>query len=119
MPSPTLKPIRRHVLAAALAPLCLLSMAPTMAVSAAPSSAAAPAQGRVIASADDFAVLPPRARIEPENRMLAERLDTLLPRLMAEADLDLWLVLNREYAEDPVYFTLVPQPSFAARRTTL
>jgi Xaa-Pro aminopeptidase len=51
--------------------------------------------------------------------MLRERLEQLLPRLMAEADLDMWLVLNREYAEDPVYFTLVPQPTFAARRTTM
>jgi len=51
--------------------------------------------------------------------MLRERLERLLPRLMAEADLDMWLVLNREYAEDPVYFTLVPQPTFAARRTTM
>src|SRR5690606_13606606 len=32
---------------------------------------------------------------------------------------DMWLVINREYAEDPVYFTLVPQPTFAARRTTM
>jgi Xaa-Pro aminopeptidase len=81
--------------------------------------AADPAQGRVIASADDYGVLPPRSRIEPENRMLTERLEQLLPRLMAEADLDMWLVINREYAEDPVYFSLVPQPSFAARRTTM
>lgn len=81
--------------------------------------AADPAQGRVITSADDYGVLPPRARIEPENRMLTERLEQLLPRLMAEAELDMWLVINREYAEDPVYFSLVPQPSFAARRTTM
>ena len=39
--------------------------------------------------------------------------------LLSLALLAIWLVLNREYAEDPVYFTLVPQPSFAARRTTL
>ncbi|MCZ8132289.1 MAG: M24 family metallopeptidase [Steroidobacteraceae bacterium] len=78
-----------------------------------------PDQGRAIGGADAYAVLPPRARIEPENRMLQERLETLLPRLMAEAGLDMWLVINREYAEDPVYFTLVPQPSFAARRTTM
>lgn len=78
-----------------------------------------PDQGRVIRSADEFAVLAPRARIEPENRILTERLEQLLPALMAEAGLDLWLVLNREYAEDPVYFSLVPQPSFAARRTTM
>ena len=65
------------------------------------------------------AVLPLRDRVEPENRMLRERLDTLLPRLMRDADLDMWVVIAREYAEDPVYFTLVPQPAHAARRTTM
>jgi hypothetical protein len=49
--------------------------------------------------------------------MLTERLDSLLTKRMAEADLDLGLVINRECAEDPVSFTLVAQPSFAARRT--
>jgi Xaa-Pro aminopeptidase len=78
-----------------------------------------PAQGRELASADGLAVLSPRQRVEPVNRMLTERLEQLLPRLMAEAGLDMWLVINREYAEDPVYFSLVPQPSFAARRTTM
>lgn len=75
------------------------------------------AQGRVIDAPG--AVLAPRDRVEPENRMLQQRLDTLLPALMKEADLDMWLVIAREYAEDPVYFTLVPQPSHAARRTTM
>ena len=78
-----------------------------------------PTQGRVISSADEFAVLQHRDRIAPENAMLDERLHTLLPELMAAANLDMWLVINREYAEDPVYFTLVPQPTFAARRTTM
>ena len=87
---------------------------------AAPASAPAPAaQGRVIPSADGLAVLPTRDRVEVENRILADRLQTLLPRLMAESGLDMWLVINREYAEDPVYFTLVPQPTYAARRTTM
>ena len=87
---------------------------------AAPASASVPAaQGRVIPSADGLAVLPSRDRVEVENRILADRLETLLPRLMAESGLDMWLVINREYAEDPVYFTLVPQPSYAARRTTM
>jgi hypothetical protein len=74
-------------------------------------------QGRQVPGGQ--AVLPPRDRVAVENRILTERLETLLPRLMAETDIDLWLVLSREYAEDPVYFTLVPQPTFAARRTTL
>jgi hypothetical protein len=64
-------------------------------------------------------LLPPRERPAVENAILDDRLERLLPGLMAEAGLDMWLVLSREYAEDPVYFTLVPQPSFAARRTTL
>ena len=65
------------------------------------------------------AVLGQRQRIEPVNRALQERLVELLPRLMREVGLDMWLVINREYAEDPVYLTLVPEPVFAARRTTM
>ena len=64
-------------------------------------------------------LLSPRERPAVENAILADRLENLLPALMAETGLDMWLVLSREYAEDPVYFTLVPQPTFAARRTTL
>ncbi len=74
-------------------------------------------QGRYIDH--EPAVLSSRERVEPENRMVTDRLESLLPGLMAETGIDLWLVINREYAEDPVYFTLVPQPSFAARRTTM
>jgi hypothetical protein len=74
-------------------------------------------QGRLIR--EPGAVLAPRDRIAPENRMLQERLQTLLPALMEETDLDMWLVIAREYAEDPVYFTLVPQPNLSARRTTM
>ena len=82
-----------------------------------PAQVPSPGQGRVVDRVG--AVLAPRDRVAPENRMLQERLDTLLPGLMQEAGLDLWLVIAREYAEDPVYFTLVPQPSHAARRTTM
>ena len=74
-------------------------------------------QGREVAG--PRAVLEYRDRPPVENRHLEERLDTLLPALMEETGLDMWLVLNREYAEDPIYFSLVPQPTFAARRTTM
>lgn len=65
------------------------------------------------------AVLPERARPEAVNAMLKDRLDNLLPSLMRETGIDMWIVINREYAEDPVYLTLVPEPVFAARRTTM
>ncbi len=74
-------------------------------------------QGRVMTG--ERAVLPWRERPGVENRILEDRLENLLPKLMEETDIDLWLVMAREYAEDPVYFTLVPQPTFAARRTTM
>ncbi|MEM9938363.1 MAG: M24 family metallopeptidase [Pseudomonadota bacterium] len=74
-------------------------------------------QGRVVEG--EQAVLAFRDRVAPEHEMTRDRLETLLPRLMEETDIDMWIVMNREYAEDPVYFTLVPQPAFAARRTTI
>ncbi|CAM5225062.1 hypothetical protein [Alishewanella longhuensis] len=52
-------------------------------------------QGRVIHTADHFAVLSQRERISPENEMLNARLGQILPALMAEQDLDMWLVINR------------------------
>ena len=74
-------------------------------------------QGRVLEGPGH--VLPHRDRVEPFNRMLEERLHELLPRLMRETGIDMWLVINREYNEDPVFFSLVPRPVFAARRTTM
>ena len=74
-------------------------------------------QGRVIEGPG--AVLPEGARVGAVNAMLEERLETLLPTLMRETGIDMWVVINREYAEDPVYLTLVPEPVFAARRTTM
>lgn len=76
-----------------------------------------PAQGRVVVEVP--AVLSERSRIEPVNRILTDRLENLLPLLMREAGIDMWLIINREYVEDPVYLTLVPEPVFAARRTTM
>ena len=74
-------------------------------------------QGRVVSTPPD--VLAQRERPPVINRMLEERLDDLLPRLMRETGIDMWLVINREYAEDPVYYSLVPAPVHAARRTTI
>ncbi|NRB71292.1 MAG: M24 family metallopeptidase [Xanthomonadales bacterium] len=79
--------------------------------------AAEPEQGEVLEAPG--AVLSWRQRPAVENRIMTERLEQLLPQLMEETGIDMWLVINREYAEDPVYFSLVPQPSFAARRTTM
>ena len=67
----------------------------------------------------NFLRLPLRQQADIENRWLSERLETLLPMLMERADLDMWLVIAREYNEDPVIMTLLPQPAMAARRRTI
>ncbi len=60
-----------------------------------------------------------RAQMDVRNRWLQERLDTLLPELMERAGCDMWIVAAREYNEDPVIMTLLPEPSMAARRRTI
>lgn len=88
---------------------------PLLLVSSLPIHAAD--QGEIIDQTPS--VLSERQRVEPVNRILEDRLENLLPDLMRETGIDMWLVINREYLEDPVYLSLVPEPVFAARRTTM
>ena len=64
-------------------------------------------------------VLPLRDRGEVVNRWLVERLDTILPEIMRREGFDMWIVDNREYNEDPVFFSLMPANTMAARRRTI
>ncbi|HSG82157.1 MAG TPA: M24 family metallopeptidase [Gemmatimonadota bacterium] len=47
------------------------------------------------------------------------RLTRVLPRLMREHDVDMWIIPMREYNEDPVFGGLVSPTTFAARRRTI
>jgi Xaa-Pro aminopeptidase len=60
-----------------------------------------------------------RAQAELRNRWLRERLEHVLPLLMQRTGLDMWLVIAREYNEDPVVLSLLPQPNMSARRRTI
>lgn len=64
-------------------------------------------------------VLPLRARAVVRNDWLTQRLDTILPALMAREGFDMWIIAAREYNEDPVILTMLPEPSMAARRRTI
>ncbi|MGI8689377.1 MAG: M24 family metallopeptidase, partial [Thermomicrobiales bacterium] len=64
-------------------------------------------------------VLPLRARAVVRNDWLTQRLDTILPALMAREGFDMWIIAAREYNEDPVIMTMLPEPSMAARRRTI
>ena len=64
-------------------------------------------------------VLPLRERAALENKWLAERLDTIVPALMREQKVDMWVMIAREYVEDPVVATMLDAESMHARRRTI
>jgi Xaa-Pro aminopeptidase len=63
--------------------------------------------------------LPLREQADVRDRWLTQRLLDVLPGLMDRASIDLWLVLGREYNEDPVLPTLLPATWLSARRRTI
>ncbi len=73
----------------------------------------------VAAVKDSKKILPEQERARVMNEWLKWRLDNIIPELMRREGIDMWLVINREYNEDPVYLTLVPEPHMAARRTSI
>ncbi len=58
-----------------------------------------------------------RARVVDE--ILAERFNTVLPELMDRTDIDMWILISREYNEDPVLRTMLPATWLNARRRTI
>ncbi len=64
--------------------------------------------------------LPPlREQAQIQQRWLEARLDKALPSLMRKHGVAMWLVVCREYNEDPVFFSLVSPTMMAARRRTI
>ena len=64
-------------------------------------------------------IAPLRNQARTRNAWLAERLDTIVPRLMREQGVDMWVLVAREYAEDPVVLTMLDAESMHARRRTI
>jgi hypothetical protein len=71
--------------------------------------------------ADDLAdrILPLREQARLEDEMLRERLDEVVPELMRREGIDAWVVISREYNEDPVLRTMLPATWLNARRRTV
>jgi len=60
-----------------------------------------------------------REQAEIRQGWLKDRLETVLPRLMRENHVDMWIVQMSEYNEDPVFRALVSPTRFAARRRSI
>jgi len=64
-------------------------------------------------------VLSEREQSRVIDEILEERFNTILPDLMQRTNIDLWLIISREYNEDPVLKTMLPSTWLSARRTTM
>jgi len=64
-------------------------------------------------------VLPVRQQAAVRDGWLRERLQTVLPEVMRREGIDLWIVVAREYNEDPVLMSLLPATMMSARRRTI
>ena len=60
-----------------------------------------------------------RDRAAVIDNWLEERAATVLPDLMKRTGIDFWLIIAREYNEDPVLRTFLPSTWQSARRTTM
>lgn len=64
-------------------------------------------------------VLPLREQARVMDEMLADRINNLLPQLMERNKIDMWILVSREYNEDPVLKTMLPATWLSARRRTI
>lgn len=96
-----------------------ISLAVLLAATPALADAPLPLSETEVAAPTLPAILAPRERADLENRILAERLDTLIPQIMRAEGIDLWLLMAREYFEEPVVATMLDAENMHARRRTI
>lgn len=73
-------------------------------------AAGAPTQAQVLSVRDQAMII---------NELLVDRFDNLLPAIMQQTGIDMWVVVSREYNEDPVLKTMLPAEWLNARRRTV
>lgn len=66
-----------------------------------------------------YDILKEKERAQMRDDILKDRFDNLLPALMDETGIDMWVVISREYNEDPVLKTMLPAVWLNARRRTI
>jgi hypothetical protein len=101
---------RRALLSAAV-------VLPLLAMLMLASSAAPPPQEPVAPRIRPLPTLREQAR--EQQAWLGKRLSDVLPKVMREHGVEMWILSMREYAEDPVFFSLASPTTFAARRRTI
>jgi len=96
-----------------LAALFVSSLAPILLQAQAPAKVPeeAPARVHPLPSLRDQAL--------EQQEWLEMRMERILPQLMADYDVSMWILSMREYAEDPVFWSITAPTTFAARRRSI
>jgi Xaa-Pro aminopeptidase len=50
---------------------------------------------------------------------IEKRFDTVLPGLMRREGIDMWIIISREYNDDPVFRSMAPLETYSSRRRTI
>jgi Xaa-Pro aminopeptidase len=58
-------------------------------------------------------ILPIRERASLVHEITQKRLDTLLPRLMRETGIDMWIITGNEDDHDPIFWTMMPYKNWS------
>ena len=66
-----------------------------------------------------YSILKEQDRASLKDELLEDRFTNLLPELMDKANIDMWLLISREYNEDPILKTMLPATWLNARRRTI
>jgi Xaa-Pro aminopeptidase len=90
----------RHLIAAAV----LISAIAT------PVSQTLPAGERVLTHREQATLI---------KNWITRRFDTVLPALMQREGIDLWVIVSREYNDDPVFRSMAPLTTYSSRRRTI
>lgn len=64
-------------------------------------------------------VLTHREQAALQQSWITKRFETVLPELMRREGIDMWIIVSREYNDDPVFRSMVPATTFASRRRTI
>ena len=75
-------------------------------------------QGRPPAAWPVDRVLTHREQAPLVRGWIQKRFETLLPALMQREKFDMWIVVSREYNDDPVFRSMAPLTTYSSRRRT-
>jgi hypothetical protein len=64
-------------------------------------------------------VLTHREQAPVVKAWIQKRFDTVLPALMQREKIDMWIIVSREYNDDPVFRSMAPLTTYSSRRRTI